>query len=142
MVGASGHGRGGPARVVGGARQGGAMICCVDLEHPERGPSMLTEAPEAPQRKADLVTVAARFERLSGEPCLLQHFSRVDHDGLAGLGVQTVILSGHSTLIDDYAPADVAPLLDLIRRSPGPLLPLSPAPHLIRPPPRATPPPP
>ena len=92
------------------------MICYVDLEHPERGPSMLAESPEATQRKADLVTFAARFERLSGVPCLLQHFSRVDHETLAGLGVRTVILSGHSTLIDDYDPADLAPLLTLIRR--------------------------
>jgi GMP synthase (glutamine-hydrolysing) len=98
------------------------MICYVDLEHPDRGPSILTETPAATQRKADLVTTAVRFEHLSGVPCLLQHFSRVDHDALAGLGVQTVILSGHSTLIDDYAPADLAPLLDLIRRWPGPLL--------------------
>ena len=98
------------------------MICYVDLEHPDRGPSMLTETPGATQRKADLVTTAARFEQLSGAPCLLQHFSRVDHDVLAGLGVQAVVLSGYSTLIDDYAPADLAPLLDLIRRWPGPLL--------------------
>ena len=47
------------------------MICSVDLEHAERGPSMLTETPEATQRKADLVTIAARFERLAGVPCLL-----------------------------------------------------------------------
>ena len=98
------------------------MICYVDLEHSERGPSMLAESPEATQRKADLVTTAARFERLSGVPCLLQHFSRVDHETLAGLGVRTVILSGHSTLIDDYDPADLAPLLTLIREWTGPLL--------------------
>ena len=95
------------------------MICYVDLEHPERGPSILTDAPEATQRKADLVTIAARFERLSGVPCLLQHFSRVDHETLAGLGVHTVILSGHSTVIDDYDPADLAPLLTLIREWSG-----------------------
>ena len=98
------------------------MICYVDLEHPERGPSILTDAPEATQRKADFVTIAARFERLSGVPCLLQHFSRVDHETLAGLGVHTVILSGHSTVIDDYDPADLAPLLTLIREWSRPLL--------------------
>ena len=70
------------------------MICSVDLEHAERGPSMLTEAPEATQRKADLVTIAARVERLAGVPCVLQHFSRVSLEVLRGLGVHTVVLSG------------------------------------------------
>ena len=70
------------------------MICYVDLEHPGRGPSMLTERPDATQRKADLVTIAARFERLAGVPCLLEHFSRVSHEVLRGLGVPTVVLSG------------------------------------------------
>lgn len=98
------------------------MICYVDLEHPTRGPSMLTETPEATQRKADLVTAATHFEGLGGVPCLLQHFTRVNHEGLLNLGVHTVVLSGHSTLIDDYDPDDLAPLLELIRRWPGPLL--------------------
>jgi hypothetical protein len=33
------------------------MICYVDLEHPERGPSILSAGPEATQRKADLLTI-------------------------------------------------------------------------------------
>jgi GMP synthase-like glutamine amidotransferase len=98
------------------------MICYVDLEHPERGPSMLSERPDAVQRKADLVTIAARFEHLAGAPCLLQHFTRIDLATLDRLGVHTVVLSGHSTLIDDYDPDDLAPLLEVIRRWPGPLL--------------------
>jgi GMP synthase-like glutamine amidotransferase len=68
------------------------------------------------------VTIAMRFERLAGVPCLLQHFSRVDGDILDRLGVHTVILSGHSTIIDHYDPASLAPLLALIRDWQGPLL--------------------
>lgn len=37
------------------------MICYVDLEHPEHGPSILTEGPHATQRKADTLTFKARF---------------------------------------------------------------------------------
>lgn len=98
------------------------MICYVDLEHPELGPSMLTEGPEADRRKADLVRGTVRFERLSGVPCLLLHFTRVDRALLRRLGVQAVVLSGHRTLIDDYPPAWLAPLLDLIREGDRPLL--------------------
>ena len=55
------------------------MICYVDLEHPRLGPSMLSEGSEATQRKADLLTFKARFERLSGAPCLLLHFYTEHH---------------------------------------------------------------
>jgi GMP synthase-like glutamine amidotransferase len=98
------------------------MICYVDLEHPERGPSMLSEGPAATQRKADLVTCQTRFERLSGMPCLLLHFTRVDGKLLDRLGVRAIILSGHSTLIDDYDPLTLAPLLGIIRQTSRPLL--------------------
>jgi GMP synthase (glutamine-hydrolysing) len=101
---------------------GGQMICYVDLEHPELGPSMLSERPEATQRKADLLTFKARFERLSGVPCLLLHFTQVDRAFLERLGVGAVILSGHSTLIDDYDPETLTPLIELIRETSRPLL--------------------
>jgi GMP synthase-like glutamine amidotransferase len=101
---------------------GGQMICYVDLEHPERGPSMLSEGPEATQRKADLLTFKARFERLSGAPCLLLHFTQVDSDLLDRLGVRAIVVSGHSTLIDYYDPGTLAPLVELIRETRVPLL--------------------
>jgi GMP synthase (glutamine-hydrolysing) len=98
------------------------MICYVDLEHSERGPSMLSEGPHATQRKADLLTWKARFERLSGEPCHLLHFTQVDRRLFDRLGVRAVILSGHSTLIDDYDSRDLAPLVELIRETATPML--------------------
>jgi GMP synthase (glutamine-hydrolysing) len=98
------------------------MICYVDLEHPELGPSILSEGPEATQRKADMVTFKARFERLSGRPCLLVHFTQVDRALFERIGVRAVIVSGHSTLIDDYDPRTLAPLLDLVRETSTPLL--------------------
>jgi GMP synthase (glutamine-hydrolysing) len=98
------------------------MICYVDLEHPELGPSILSEGPEATQRKADMLTCKARFERLSGAPCLLLHFTQVDRPLFDRLGVRAVVLSGHSTLIDAYDRRALAPLLGLIREGPTPLL--------------------
>ena len=98
------------------------MICYVDLEHPELGPSMLSEGPEATQRKADLLTFKARFERLSGERCLLVHFTQVDRAFLDRVGVRAVVVSGHSTLIDDYDPRDLAPLVELLRETTNPVL--------------------
>ncbi|MGH7359704.1 MAG: glutamine amidotransferase-related protein, partial [Candidatus Rokuibacteriota bacterium] len=98
------------------------MICYVDLEHPELGPSILSEGPEATQRKADMVTFKARFERLGGEPCLLLHFTQVDRALFERIGVRAVVVSGHSTLIDDYDPRSLAPLVELIRESRTPLL--------------------
>jgi GMP synthase-like glutamine amidotransferase len=98
------------------------MICFVDLEHPTLGPSMVSERPEAATRKADLLTQAMRFEELSGEPCLLQHFTRVTPRRLAEMGARAVIVSGHSTLIDDYDPASLAPLMEVIREMALPLL--------------------
>jgi GMP synthase (glutamine-hydrolysing) len=101
---------------------GGQMICYVDLEHPKLGPSMLSEGPEATQRKADLLTFKARFERLSGATCLLLHFTQVDRALLDRLGVRAVVVSGHSTLIDDYDPQTLAPLLEVIRETSEPVL--------------------
>src|SRR5262245_39434012 len=101
---------------------GGRMICYVDLEHAERGPSMLSEGPHATQRKADLLTVKARFERLSGERCLLLHYTQLDRAFLDRLGARAVIISGHSTLIDDYEPRDLAPLVELIHETSRPML--------------------
>jgi GMP synthase (glutamine-hydrolysing) len=98
------------------------MICYVDLEHPERGPSILSEGPEATQRKADMVTRKTRFERLSGTPCLLIHFTQVDRALFVRIGVRAVVVSGHSTLIDDYDPHALAPLTELIRGAETPLL--------------------
>jgi GMP synthase (glutamine-hydrolysing) len=98
------------------------MICYVDLEHPERGPSILSEGPEATQRKADMVTRKARFERLSGSPCLLIHFTQVDRALFERIEVRAVVISGHSTLIDDYDPGTLAPLLEVIREGSAPLL--------------------
>ena len=98
------------------------MICYVDLEHAERGPSMLSEGSHATQRKADLLTVKARFERLSGERCLLLHYTQVDRAFLDRLGVRAVVISGHSTLIDDYDPRDLAPLVELIHETSRPML--------------------
>ena len=98
------------------------MICYVDLEHPTLGPSLLSERPEAAPRKAELVTWKARFEQLSGVPCLLQHFTQVSPRRLAEIGARAVILSGHRTLIDDYDPASLAPLVEVIRETALPLL--------------------
>jgi GMP synthase-like glutamine amidotransferase len=98
------------------------MICYVDLEHPELGPSILSEDPEATQRKADLVTFKGRFERLSGAPCLLLHFTQVDRRLFERLGVRAVVVSGHSTLIDDYDRGQLAPLLEVIRETAAPVL--------------------
>jgi GMP synthase-like glutamine amidotransferase len=98
------------------------MICYVDLEHPELGPSMLSEGPQTTERKADLLTHKARFERLSGALCVLLHFTQVDGPLLARLGARAIIVSGHSTLIDDYDPATLAPLIDVIRETRTPLL--------------------
>jgi GMP synthase (glutamine-hydrolysing) len=98
------------------------MICYVDLEHPELGPSILSEGPEATERKADMVTRKARFERLSGTPCLLIHFTQVDRALFERIGVRAVVVSGHSTLIDEYDPRTLAPLMELIRESRTPLL--------------------
>jgi GMP synthase (glutamine-hydrolysing) len=98
------------------------MICYVDLEHPTLGPSMLSEGPEAAQRKADLLTSKVRFERLCGRPCLLLHFTQLDRGLLDRLGVRAVVLSGHSTLIDEYDRTELAPLLETILEPSRPLL--------------------
>jgi GMP synthase-like glutamine amidotransferase len=98
------------------------MICYVDLEHPDLGPSMLSEGPEATQRKADLLTFKARFERLSGERCLLLHFTQVDRSFLDRVGVRAVVVSGHSTLIDDYDRQSLAPLVEILRETTNPVL--------------------
>jgi GMP synthase (glutamine-hydrolysing) len=53
---------------------------------------------------------------------LLIHFTQVDRTLFERIGVRAVVVSGHSTLIDDYDPGSLAPLLELIRESRTPLL--------------------
>src|SRR5262249_8838578 len=101
---------------------GGLMICYVELEHPELGPSLLSGGWEATEGKARLLPAKARFERLSGSLCLLFPFTQVDRRLLERLGVRAIIVSGHSTLIDDYDPDSLAPLVDIIRETRTPLL--------------------
>ena len=98
------------------------MICYVDLEHSALGPSMLPEGPDATERKAGLLTHKARFECLRGALYLLLHFTQVDRALLERLGVLAIIVSGHSTLIDDYDPDTLAPLVEVIPETRTPLL--------------------
>lgn len=85
------------------------MICCVDLEHPTPGPSLLSERPEAAVRKAELLTWKVRFEQLTGVPCLLQfhpeRYTDAHPDGrailanffrLAGLARPTPVAAVHA----------------------------------------------
>ena len=98
------------------------MICYVDLEHPELGPSMLSERPGSDPAQGRPLDVQGALRAPERHPCLLLHFTQVDRAWLERLGVRAVVVSGHSTLIDDYDPRDLAPLVELIRETTDPVL--------------------
>lgn len=75
------------------------MIVYVDLEHRR----LERDRPDYyRQVLARRLAAKYRFETLTGEPCLIVHYSAFDPDQIAGLAPRLAVFSGHNTGVELY----------------------------------------
>ena len=96
------------------------MICFVDLEHEKVADVFNTAWFNDDKGKEYLGRRAAlkfRFEEISGQACLLQHYTQVTADKLRDWGIQALLLSGYGTTWDQFDPEGVRESLRIIRET-------------------------
>lgn len=83
------------------------MILYVDLEHRRLGRVQPDYYRAVLARR---LAAKYRFEALTGEPCLIVHYTAFDPDRLASLAPRLTVFSGHNTGIEHYEPRHLDPL--------------------------------
>ncbi len=91
------------------------MILYVDMEH-ELGRA----APWGEAIMAGRLKVKYRLEAMTGLPCLIAHYTRVDQEFMHRYPFSAALLSGSGTDPEHYT--DLDPLLDMVRQAPVPIL--------------------
>jgi GMP synthase (glutamine-hydrolysing) len=94
------------------------MICYVDIEHDK----VLQHPDKRSSHLAGRMEIKLRLEEISGEPCLVQHYSNLTGQRLAEWGVRALLISGNGTPWDEYAAQDLAEMYDIIRSARLPIL--------------------
>ena len=94
------------------------MICYVDIEH-ER---VLQDAEKRPTLLIRRREVKLRLEEISGQACLLQHYSRVTCQRLKEWGIQALLMSGCGADWSEYDEADLAEMYRIIQAADLPIL--------------------
>jgi len=94
------------------------MIVYVDIDH-EKVRNDLEKRDEHFSKLMDLKT---KFEKISGVPCLIQHYREVSLAGFQKLGVQAMIISGNSTDWSEYQENAFHGLNQVILAAPIPIL--------------------
>jgi len=81
------------------------VICFVELEHENLLDVFSTDFMNDEQGIAFLGDGAAlkfRFEEITGQACLLQHYTQITEAKLQEWGIQALLLSGNRTAWDEY----------------------------------------
>jgi GMP synthase (glutamine-hydrolysing) len=94
------------------------LICFVYLEHPQ----LLQDPNRKVPNLARCLEAAFRLEAISGEPCLIQHYSRLTRQRLVESGVRALIVSGNSTPWEAYSEAELDELRQIVRSGAWPIL--------------------
>jgi len=94
------------------------VICYVDIEHEK----VLHDEGKRIWHLGRRADIKLRLEELSGEPCLLQRYSRITRQRLAEWGIRALVISGNSTDWVEYEDADLAEMLHVIRAAELPIL--------------------
>lgn len=101
------------------------MICFVDLEHEKVGDVFSTAAYGDEKRLTYMGRRAAlkfRFEEISGQACLLQHYTKVREDDLKAWGIQALLLSGFGATWDQFDPERLQEIMRIIRETDIPII--------------------
>jgi GMP synthase (glutamine-hydrolysing) len=94
------------------------VICFVSLEHD----SWLENLEMRNSHYLHLMDVKLKLEALAGRPCLVRRYTEVTPQGLQGLGIEALVISGNGTDWPEYDSADLAGLQDVIRGATLPIL--------------------
>lgn len=101
------------------------MICFVDMEHEKVVDVLNIDSLDDEQRIARLGRRAAlkfRFEEISGQACLLQHYTQITEEKLQKWGTQALLLSGYGTTWDQFDPERCQEIFRIIRESDIPII--------------------
>jgi GMP synthase (glutamine-hydrolysing) len=94
------------------------MICYVDIEHKK----VLQDEEKRRAHLVERADIKLRLEEISGEPCLVQHYSRVTRQRLREWGVQVMIIGLNRTSWADYDDADLAEMYRIVRAAELPII--------------------
>ncbi len=92
------------------------MLVFVDFEH-----ATGYDGEHAERVLAARTRITYRLEDLSGLPCHLVRYDRLDQALLDQLGATALLISGNSVTPDVYQPDEVAPIHDILRRTTLPI---------------------
>ena len=96
------------------------MICFVDMEHENIMNVFSTDFLNAEQGIAFLGRRAAlkfRFEDISGQACLLQHYTQITEGKLRQWDIRALLLSGYRSTWDEFVPERCREILRIIRET-------------------------
>ncbi len=94
------------------------MICYVDIEHQR----ILQDPEKRPTHLIRCMEVKLRLEKISGQACLLQHYSRVTPQRLKEWGIRALLISGNAADWSEYSETDLAEMYRIIRAADLPIL--------------------
>jgi GMP synthase (glutamine-hydrolysing) len=94
------------------------MICFVDIEHEK----VLRDPEKRDSHLALCTEIKLKLEEISGEACLVQHFSRVTGQRLREWGMKALIISGNAADWEEYGETDLAEMYRIIRAAELPIL--------------------
>ena len=95
------------------------MIIFLDIEHPKA----LEDAAYRAERAETMARRARIFQGLSGEPCVVRHFSEFRKDEALRAGVKALVTSGNRSLWEDYdLESDFAEFKQLLLETRKPVL--------------------
>lgn len=96
------------------------MICFVDMEHENIMNVFSTgflDDGQGIEFLGRVATLKFRFEEISGQACLLQHYTQITEAKLHKWGIQALLLSGYRTTWDKFVPERCREILRIIRET-------------------------
>lgn len=95
------------------------MICYVDIEHLK----VYDDPDERVRRLAGTLDVKYKLEDISGQPCLVQHYTRLTGKMLKELDIKALFISGNATIWPEYGEGEdsLAEMKRIIRSAQVPI---------------------
>lgn len=94
------------------------MIGFIDLEHD----CLLARRQDRLEHDCFIMDVKRKLEALAGQPCLVVRYCDTTLEGLRGLGLAALVISGNATDWECYDPAALAQLHRVIRAAEWPII--------------------
>jgi GMP synthase-like glutamine amidotransferase len=94
------------------------MICYVDIEHKK----VLQDEEKRQAHLVERADIKLKLEEISGEPCLVQHYSRVTRQRVREWDVRALIIGLNRTDWADYDDTDLAEMYRIVRAAELPII--------------------